>query len=119
MRESVFRKEAFAMVCQPQPVGPKSEGDIRIDRETKRVRRGAREIRLSPTEFRLLEYFLERPGHALSRKQLRDGVWGQTSEISEGTVDVSVGRLRRALSRPHQYDPNITLRAFGYSLDWT
>lgn len=107
------------MASKPRPSGPKSEDGIRIDRETKRVRRGAREIRLSPTEFRLLEYFLERPGHALSRKQLRDGVWGQTGEIIEGAVDVSVGRLRRALSRPHQYDPIITLRAFGYSLDGT
>ena len=65
-----------------------------------------RDIHLGPTEFRLLEYLLEKPGRVFTRAQLLDGVWGQSAEIDERTVDVHVGRLRKALSRGRERDPD-------------
>ena len=74
-------------------------GDIELDREKKRVSRAGRAIDLGPTEFRLLEFLMERPGRVFSREQLLDGVWGKDIYIDERTVDVHVGRLRKALNR--------------------
>ena len=71
-------------------------GDIELDREKKRVTRGGRAIELGPTEYRLLEFLMERPGRVFSREQLLDGVWGSEIYIDERTVDVHVGRLRKA-----------------------
>ena len=76
-------------------------GDLELDREKKRVSRSARPVDLGPTEFRLLEFLMERPGRVFSREQLLDGVWGSDIYIDERTVDVHVGRLRKALNRGH------------------
>lgn len=94
-------------------------GDLDLDRETRRVRRGGRDVHLGPTEFRLLEYLMERPGRVLSRSQLLDGVWGLSVEIDERTVDVHVGRLRKSLSRSAERDPLRTVRGSGYAFDET
>ena len=79
--------------------------------------RSARPVDLGPTEFRLLEFLMERPGRVFSREQLLDGVWGSDVYIDERTVDVHVGRLRKALNRGHATDPIRTVRGAGYSLD--
>src|SRR5690606_8079299 len=92
-------------------------GDIVLDRATRRVTRGGRPIPLGPTEFRLLEFLLERPGRVFTRAQLLDGVWGNDAFIDERTVDVHVGRLRKALNRPGEADPIRTVRGSGYALD--
>src|SRR6202451_4628002 len=92
-------------------------GDLELDREKKRVSRSSRPVDLGPTEFRLLEYLMERPGRVFSREQLLDGVWGSDVYIDERTVDVHVGRLRKALNRGHATDPIRTVRGAGYSLD--
>jgi two-component system phosphate regulon response regulator PhoB len=92
-------------------------GDLELDREKKRVSRSARPVDLGPTEFRLLEFLMERPGRVFSREQLLDGVWGSDIYIDERTVDVHVGRLRKALNRGHASDPIRTVRGAGYSLD--
>ncbi|UDL94299.1 MULTISPECIES: phosphate regulon transcriptional regulator PhoB [Lichenihabitans] len=94
-------------------------GDLDLDRETRRVRRAGRDVHLGPTEFRLLEYLMERPGRVFSRSQLLDGVWGMSVEIDERTVDVHVGRLRKSLSRGRERDPLRTVRGAGYSFDET
>jgi two-component system phosphate regulon response regulator PhoB len=94
-------------------------GDIDLDRETRRVRRGQRDIHLDPTEFRLLEYLLEKPGRVFSRAQLLDRIWGQTAEVDERTVDVHVGRLRKRLSKGRERDPIRTVRNVGYAFDET
>jgi two-component system, OmpR family, phosphate regulon response regulator PhoB len=91
--------------------------DITLDRERKRVSRGGREVELGPTEFRLLEFLLERPGRVYSREQLLDGVWGNSVYIDERTVDVHVGRLRKALILGKEADPIRTVRGSGYALD--
>ena len=92
-------------------------GEVEIDRERKRVTRAGRAIDLGPTEFRLLEFFMERPGRVFSREQLLDGVWGSDIYIDERTVDVHVGRLRKALNRGSETDPIRTVRGAGYALD--
>ncbi|MGB7259718.1 MAG: winged helix-turn-helix domain-containing protein, partial [Pseudolabrys sp.] len=70
-----------------------------------------------PTEYRLLEFLMERPGRVFSREQLLDGVWGNEIYIDERTVDVHVGRLRKAINRGHTADPIRTVRGSGYALD--
>jgi two-component system, OmpR family, phosphate regulon response regulator PhoB len=89
-------------------------GDIELDRIAHRVTRGLREVRLGPTEFRLLEFLMESPGRVLSRTQLLDGVWGRDAFVDERTVDVHIGRLRKALIRGKERDPIRTVRGAGY-----
>ncbi len=96
-----------------------SAGDLELDRDMRRVRRAGRDIHLGPTEFRLLEFLMEKPGRVFSRSHLLDRVWGQDSEIDERTVDVHVGRLRKALSRAREKDPIRTVRGAGYAFDET
>jgi two-component system, OmpR family, phosphate regulon response regulator PhoB len=92
-------------------------GDINLDRAAHRVTRGAREVDLGPTEYRMLEILMESTGRVLSRNQLIDRVWGSTAEIDERTIDVHIGRLRKALVRGKQADPIRTVRGTGYVLD--
>jgi two-component system phosphate regulon response regulator PhoB len=94
-----------------------SFGDVEVDREKKRVTRAGRPVDLGPTEYRLLEYLMERPGRVFSREQLLDGVWGSDVYIDERTVDVHVGRLRKALNRGYDSDPIRTVRGAGYAID--
>ena len=92
-------------------------GDLELDREKKRVSRSGREVHLGPTEFRLLEFLMQSPGRVYTREQLLDEVWGRDIYIDERTVDVHVGRLRRALNRGRASDPIRTVRGAGYSFD--
>src|SRR6187455_3170333 len=92
-------------------------GDIELDREKKRVSRSGKAVDLGPTEYRLLEFLMERPGRGFSRAQLLDGVWGSEIYIDERTVDVHVGRLRKAINRGQTTDPIRTVRGAGYALD--
>ena len=92
-------------------------GDIVIDRVAHRVKRGEREIHLGPTEFRLLDYFMQHPGRVFSRELLLDAVWGSDVYVETRTVDVHVGRLRKALNKEDESDPIRTVRSAGYSLD--
>ena len=94
-------------------------GDLVLDRETRRVRRSTREVRLGPTEFRLLDCLMQRPGRVYSREQLLDLVWGRDVYVEARTVDVHIGRLRKALNRRGEADPIRTVRAAGYALDET
>lgn len=92
-------------------------GDIMLDREAHRVFRKKGEIRLGPTEFRLLEFMMRHPGRVFSRGQLLDNVWGETNYIDERTVDVHVGRLRKAVN-PSSDMPDVirTIRGAGYAI---
>jgi len=92
-------------------------GDIVIDRVARRVRRGSEDVHLGPTEFRLLDHFMQHPGRVFSREQLLDAVWGSDVYVETRTVDVHIGRLRRALNMGHNGDPIRTVRSAGYSLD--
>lgn len=92
-------------------------GDIELDRESRRVRRSGQELHLGPTEFRLLEFLMQSPGRVFTREQLLDNVWGRNVYIDERTVDVHVGRLRKALNIENGYDPIRTVRGAGYSFE--
>ena len=92
-------------------------GDIVIDRAAHRVRRAGAQVHLGPTEFRLLEYLMQHPGRVFSREQLLDAVWGAEVYVEARTVDVHVGRLRKALMRDTTTDPIRTVRSAGYSID--
>jgi two-component system phosphate regulon response regulator PhoB len=91
-------------------------GDIVLDRESHRVYRKKSEIRLGPTEFRLLEFMMRHPGRVFSRGQLLDNVWGETIYIDERTVDVHVGRLRKAVNTDRLPDVIRTVRGAGYAI---
>ena len=90
--------------------------DIRLDPETHRVTRAGAGLKLGPTEFRLLSCLMERPGRVFSREQLLDRVWGRDIYVDSRTVDVHVGRLRKALMATGGEDPLRTVRGAGYSL---
>lgn len=92
-------------------------GDISMDRVAHRVRRADREIHLGPTEFRLLDYLMQHPGRVFSREQLLDAVWGSDVYVEARTVDVHVGRLRKALNNKEERDPIRTVRSAGYAFD--
>jgi len=94
-----------------------SWGDLELDREKRRVSRAGEPIELGPTEYRLLEFFLEHPGRVFSREQLLDSVWGRDIYIDERTVDVHIGRLRKLLNSGKAIDPIRTVRGAGYALD--
>ncbi len=92
-------------------------GDIEIDRVSHRVQRGDEEIHLGPTEFRLLDHLIQHPGRVFSREQLLNAVWGSDVFVEVRTVDVHIGRLRKALNKFKQGDPIRTVRSAGYALD--
>jgi two-component system phosphate regulon response regulator PhoB len=92
-------------------------GDITIDRVAHRVKRAGREVHLGPTEFRLLDHLMRHAGRVLSREQLLDAVWGSDVYVEARTVDVHIGRLRKALKLPQTDDPIRTVRAAGYALE--
>ncbi|KQT54416.1 two-component system response regulator [Aureimonas sp. Leaf454] len=116
--ELLARVRAMLRRSKPEKISTLlSAGDIDLDRETHRVRRSGREIRLGPTEFKLLEFLMQSPGRVFSREQLLDGVWGRDIYVDERTVDVHVGRLRKSINRGRQRDPIRTVRGAGYALD--
>ena len=118
--ELVARVRALLRRAAPERIADAIElGDIVLDRRAKRVHRAGRELHLGPTEFRMLEYLMERKGRVFTRGQLLDAVWGQDTDIDERTVDVHVGRLRKAINDPQERDPIRTVRGAGYSFDET
>ncbi len=90
--------------------------DITLDSETHRVLRAGSPVKLGPTEFRLLGTLMEKPGRVFSREQLLDRVWGRDIYVDTRTVDVHVGRLRKALCANGGDDPLRTVRGAGYAL---
>ena len=102
---------------RPASVGQRLEyEDIILDSETHRVTRSDNPLKLGPTEFRLLSTFMEKPGSVWSREQLLDRVWGRDIYVDSRTVDVHVGRLRKALCLHGGEDPVRTVRGAGYAL---
>ena len=102
---------------RPSTVGQRLEfDDITLDAESHKVTRGSDELKLGPTEFRLLSTFMEKPGRVWSREQLLDRVWGRDIDVDTRTVDVHIGRLRKALTQHGGGDPVRTVRGAGYAL---
>ena len=102
---------------RPSTVGLRLEfDDIILDSETHKVSRDNKPLKLGPTEFRLLSTFMEKPGRVWSREQLLDRVWGRDIYVDTRTVDVHIGRLRKALTQHGGEDPVRTVRGAGYAL---
>jgi len=118
MPELVARIQALLRRSSPQLIANTLRaGDLELDRQSHRVRRAGRDLHLGPTEYRLLEYLMRHPGRVYSREQLLDGVWGNDVYVDERTVDVHVGRLRKAINRGREADPIRTVRGAGYAFD--
>jgi two-component system phosphate regulon response regulator PhoB len=118
--ELMARVKALLRRAAPQRIADTlKRGDVVLDRAAHRVMRRTREVRLGPTEFKLLAFFMENAGRVLSRQQLLDGVWGRDAFIDGRTVDVHVGRLRKALIRGGDSDPIRTVRGAGYAFEGT
>jgi two-component system phosphate regulon response regulator PhoB len=90
--------------------------DITLDAESHKVTRDGNELKLGPTEFRLLVTFMEKPSRVWARDQLLDGVWGRDNYVDTRTVDVHIGRLRKALMQFGGSDVVRTVRGAGYGL---
>ena len=115
--ELMARVRAHLRRIHAAAVGNRLEyGDIMLDPETYKVFRSQSELKLGPTEFRLLSTFMEKPGRVWSRDQLLDRVWGRDIYVDSRTVDVHVGRLRKALCQHGGDDPLRTVRGAGYAL---
>ncbi|TPW25974.1 phosphate regulon transcriptional regulator PhoB [Pararhizobium mangrovi] len=116
--ELVARVAAMLRRAKPEVVtNVLTSGDVELDRTTHRVHRKGREVRVGPTEFRLLEFLMSAPGRVFSRSQLLDGVWGHDIYVDERTVDVHIGRLRKALNMGGTGDVIRTVRGAGYALE--
>ena len=115
--ELMARARAQLRRVRPSTAGVVLEfEDIRLDPETHRVTRAGGALKLGPTEFRLLTTFMEKPGRVFSREALLDRVWGRDIYVDTRTVDVHIGRLRKALCQNGGEDPLRTVRGAGYAL---
>ena len=115
--ELLARVKAHLRRSRPATMGERLiYNDILLDSETHKVFRGEKELKLGPTEFRLLTTFMEKPGSVWSRDQLLDRVWGRDIYVDTRTVDVHVGRLRKVLGSHGGEDLIRTVRGAGYAL---
>jgi two-component system, OmpR family, phosphate regulon response regulator PhoB len=118
MSELVARIRALLRRTRPELVEERLEyADLVLDRGRHRVTRGGADIHLGPTEYRLLDFLMQRPGRVFSRERLLDAVWGANTYVEVRTVDVHVGRLRKALRKDGEPDLIRTVRSAGYALD--
>lgn len=118
INELMARVRALLRRTRPASIGEKlCYGDLELDGAQHKVLRDGKPIRLGPTEFRLLATFMESPKRVWSRDRLLDRVWGIDSDVDYRTVDVHIGRLRKALKQAKKPDPIRTVRGTGYSLD--
>ncbi|MDA1342603.1 MAG: phosphate regulon transcriptional regulator PhoB [Proteobacteria bacterium] len=89
-------------------------GELTLDTEKHRLSIGEKQLDVSPTEFRLMQFFMTHPDKVFSRTQLLDQVWGRSVYIEERTVDVHIRRLRKILGDYGKEDMVQTVRGFGY-----
>lgn len=118
LRELAARLRAVMRRAQPDTAGETLRfAEVAMDLAAYRVSRAGRQVRLGPTEFRLLRHLMRQPGRVFSREQLLDAVWGRDVYVEARTVDVHIRRLRKALNAEGGADLVRTVRSAGYSLD--
>jgi two-component system phosphate regulon response regulator PhoB len=118
MPELLARVRALLRRSMPsQTKGQLMFEDVVLDLDAHRVTRGGQYVHLGPTEFRLLQFLMERPGMVYSREELLNSVWGPDIYVEPRTVDVHIRRLRKALNVEGKDDLIRTVRAAGYALD--
>ena len=91
--------------------------DIVLDLAAHRISRNGRALHLGPTEYRLMEFLMQRPRRVFSREELLDAIWGPSIHVEPRTVDVHIRRLRKAINGEGELDVVRTVRAAGYALD--
>ncbi len=91
--------------------------DIVLDLAAHRITRNGRQLHLGPTEYRLMEFLMQRPRRVFSREELLDAIWGPSIHVEPRTVDVHIRRLRKAINAADELDVVRTVRAAGYALD--
>lgn len=117
-KELIARVHAVLRRVRPATTAEQlTYADLTLDRVTRRAFRAGHELKLGPTEFRLLDHFMSNPSRVFSRDQLLDSVWGHDADVELRTVDVHIRRLRKAINVDGQPDLIRTVRAAGYSLD--
>lgn len=117
-RELVARINAVLRRIRPALAGSMLEfSDVVLDPVAHKVTRAGKHIHLGPTEYRLLQHFMEHPGRVFSRDQLLDSVWGRDIYVETRTVDVHIRRLRKALNEGDAPDLIRTVRSAGYALE--
>lgn len=94
--------------------GQLSIGDLMLDAEQHRLTIAGKSLDVSPTEFRLMQFFMSNPDKVFSRTHLLDQVWGRSVYIEERTVDVHIRRLRKLLAEFGREELIQTVRGFGY-----
>lgn len=118
MEALLARMRALLRRSNPVPSrGQLTFQDVSVDLAAHRVQRNGRPIHLGPTEFRLLEFFMQHPRRVFSREELLDAVWGPDIHVEPRTVDVHIRRLRKCINAKGELDLVRTVRAAGYSLD--
>lgn len=118
MEALLARMRALLRRSNPVPSrGQLTFQDVSVDLAAHRVQRNGRPIHLGPTEFRLLEFFMQHPRRVFSREELLDAVWGPDIHVEPRTVDVHIRRLRKSINAKDELDLVRTVRAAGYSLD--
>lgn len=116
--ELVARINAVLRRLRPALAGETLQFEgLLLDLSARKVTRDGEAVRLAPTEFRILQALMERPGRVLSRQQIIDLAWGTGIFIEDRTVDVHIKRLRAAIGAEEGPNYIRTVRGFGYSLD--
>ncbi|WP_262589240.1 phosphate regulon transcriptional regulator PhoB [Candidatus Pelagibacter communis] len=115
--ELMARMKAVLRRSNPNIVSDSLEyEDLSLDRIEKRVFRDQQEIKLGPTEFRLLEFFLTNPKRVYSRDQILENVWPNNVNVESRTIDVHIRRLRQSVNLKNKKELIRTVRSSGYSL---
>lgn len=117
VKELVARANALLRSANSTPISSLQLGNIVMHVETHRVTKAGKAVTLSPTEFKLLQFFLENKGQILSREQLLRHIWGDARYVESRTVDVNIRRLRVALDLMHGETNFRSVRGYGYALD--
>jgi two-component system phosphate regulon response regulator PhoB len=118
MEALLARMRALLRRANPVPMrGSLAFADIALDLATHRAQRNGRSLALGPTEYRLLEFFLQHPRRVFSREELLNAVWGADIHVEPRTVDVHIRRLRKVINAPGEQDLVRTVRTAGYALD--
>jgi len=91
-------------------------GELALDPNTRQVFRGKHEIRLTATEYKLLEFLMRRPGGVATRRAIVEAVWGLEAEVEENTLDAFVRLLRTKIDQGHKQKLIHTVRGYGYSV---
>ena len=107
--KAILRRKAPELIDEPIQIN-----SLHLDPSTHRISSNDTTIRMGPTEFKLLHFFMKNPDRVFSRNHILDKVWGNHSDIDDRTVDVHIKRLRDSLSTQGQQKLIQTVRGMGY-----